>query len=193
MAEAKDGILVNMLNPDGSLRCKNVTVRATRYRFGGGIALEATCEDGEPWGTLTVNLVNADVENDCVLVKDYSEGAGNVRTLATAQIIETPPLRWEPSGFVKIPVCRLTEKGMALVKAYDFRQAQETTFRVDDRVCWTDPESGETTSGWTVTSAPEPGDDGEIPEDGLYTIVNDSGSEAQVYAYELTKKGAVNG
>ena len=58
-------------------------------------------------------------------------------------------------------------------------------FKVGDEVCWVDPETGRVTCGWKVVVAPEPDDDGEIPEDGIYVIAKDDGSEAEVYGKEL--------
>ena len=48
-------------------------------------------------------------------MKDYSEGAGNLKTLEAAGLIETPPVRTIPSGLVQLPVCRLTVKGRMMV------------------------------------------------------------------------------
>ena len=61
-------------------------------------------------------------------------------------------------------------------------------FKVGDEVCWVDPETGRVTCGWKVVDAPEPDDDGEIPEDGIYVIAKDDGSEAEVYGKELRPK-----
>ena len=58
----------------------------------------------------------------------------------------------------------------------------EPKFKVGDKVCWTDPETGETTCGWTVIAAPEEGDESG---DEIYTIEHPRGSEAEVYVDEL--------
>ena len=58
-------------------------------------------------------------------------------------------------------------------------------FKVGDKVCWVDPETEEIISGCKVIVAPEVDDDGEIPEDGIYVIAKDDGSEAEVYGKEL--------
>lgn len=123
-SETAGEVVLDMLNPDGSVRHPRCTVRAARYRDNGNVALEATCEDGEPWGVLTVNLPGADIPPYCVAVKDYSEGSGNLRTLADAGLVESVPDSVVRSGFVPVPVCRLTKKGMALVKAYDDRHGE---------------------------------------------------------------------
>jgi hypothetical protein len=60
------------------------------------------------------------------------------------------------------------------------------TFKVGDKVSWIDPEYDEITSGWTVVSAPDEEDaEGLPPEEAMYTIENDDGSEAEVFGCEL--------
>lgn len=59
-------------------------------------------------------------------------------------------------------------------------------FKVGDKVNWIDPEYDEISSGWTVISAPDEEDAKELPpEEAIYTIVNDDGSEAEVLGSEL--------
>jgi len=58
-------------------------------------------------------------------------------------------------------------------------------FKAGDKVSWTDPDTGKKTDGWTVLDAPE------IPAEGpggdeVYRIENDSGSEEEAYACELS-------
>lgn len=61
------------------------------------------------------------------------------------------------------------------------------TYEIGDKVCWADPD-GETTCGWTVIGIPDLDDDGNVPDDGIITIRNASGSEAEVYVHELRKE-----
>lgn len=115
--------VVDILSPDGGIRCTRCQLKAGVY-CNGNLAIEAVCRDGEPWGVLTVNPGIA-LEDDFVCIKDYSEGAGNLKTLEAAGLIETPPVQQIPSGFVQLPVCRLTEKGKAFAAdAYRKRDAQ---------------------------------------------------------------------
>ena len=65
----------------------------------------------------------------------------------------------------------------------------EPQFKVGDKVCWTDPETDETTCGWTVIAAPEEGDESG---DEMYTIEHPRGSEAEVYVDELEPDMMVN-
>lgn len=118
--------LIDILNKDGTVRCTKCLLEAERYSSNGNIALEATCSDrsvtsggepcepGEEWGTLTVNT-DTKLAEDEVSIKDYSEGEGNLRTLVDAGIVFPNPVYYITSGFVQIPVCRLTAKGLALV------------------------------------------------------------------------------
>lgn len=123
-------LVVDILGPDGRVRCTKCLLRVSTYSFYGNIAIQAFAtaesrmadmddgerlEPGEHWGVLTVNPAE-ELGDHVVCVKDYSEGAGNLRTLLDAGIVETP-YRQIPSGFVYLPVCRLTPKGRDWVKS----------------------------------------------------------------------------
>ena len=62
-------------------------------------------------------------------------------------------------------------------------------FKVGDKVCWTDPETGETTCGWTIIDiTDEEGmedDWGSIPIDTIVTLENDDGSECEALLDEI--------
>lgn len=114
-------LVVDILGPDGQVRCTKCLLRATTYSLYGNIAIQAYAtaesrtasgeklEPGEDWGMLTVNPTE-ELPDYTVCVKNYSEGEGNLRTLLDAGIVE-PPYRYIPSGLVALPVCRLTPKG----------------------------------------------------------------------------------
>ena len=121
-------LVVDILGPDGRVRCTKCLLKAATYSVYGNIAIQAFAtsesripaggerlEPGEEWGVLTVNPAE-ELGDHVVCVKDYSEGAGNLRTLLEAGIVETP-YRQIPSGFVYLPVCRLTPKGRDWVKS----------------------------------------------------------------------------
>ena len=114
---------IDILSSNGRVvRCSNCRLRVTRYVTNNNIALEAICTaesttpDGEfvgedePWSVMTVNP-SEQLPDDMICVKDYSEGAGNLRTLVDAGLVEPTPVRLISSGFVNLPVCKLTEKG----------------------------------------------------------------------------------
>lgn len=123
-------MVIDILNPNGTIRCSKCRLNVARYASPDNIAIGATCtsesraafdddddplEEGEPWGILTVNPQEK-LPEGMICVKDYSEGRGNLHTLAKAGLVELPPVREISSGFVKLPVVRLTEAGLALVK-----------------------------------------------------------------------------
>lgn len=68
-----------------------------------------------------------------------------------------------------------------------------SSINIGDMVIWTDPETGEATDGWKVKSVPAPlsQEDAEavvgaaVDAMGVYTIANQSGSEAEVHLCEL--------
>jgi len=70
------------------------------------IAIQLTCENGEPWGALTCNIVNAELADDevCVSVWNHSEElvAGY---LASGQFVDTG--RTVTTGHVQAPVWRV--------------------------------------------------------------------------------------
>ena len=69
--------------------------------------------DGEPIAVATVNIPEEWCDDDEVFIKDYSENEGMVTALMNAQHIKEPH-RLVRSGFVAVPVCRLTKYGKAL-------------------------------------------------------------------------------
>lgn len=77
----------------------------------GNRALVVNDDDGRLY-TCSVNP-GKEIPNDCIAIKDYSENVGMVNALSEMGIIG----EWVediPSGWVVIPVFRLTEKGLAL-------------------------------------------------------------------------------
>ena len=62
--------------------------------------------DGESVAVATVNIVNADINDDEIIIKDYSENEGMQKILMDAGIISTP-VRIIPTGYVVVPVCKL--------------------------------------------------------------------------------------
>lgn len=71
------------------------------------IAICAVCTDGEPWGTLTVNIPEIPLADDEIIVKNYSENEAWV-----PQVLEALPEVFEPtgrraqSGWVSCPIYR---------------------------------------------------------------------------------------
>jgi hypothetical protein len=73
----------------------------------GRLALEfLDPEDGCPIVMATVNLPDADIADDEVAIKDYSENAGILQELMDQGVVSAP-LRYKNSGFVRIPICKV--------------------------------------------------------------------------------------
>ena len=88
--------------------CEFVTARYTN----GNLALQIVSRDEGPICTCTVNPGGV-VAHDAIAVKDYSENEGMVETLTDMGIIGEELYRI-PSGWVEIPVHKLTDKGLEL-------------------------------------------------------------------------------
>lgn len=56
--------------------------------------------------TASVNLVDEDLAEDEICIKDYSENTGILQALVEAGVVSNP-IRMVSSGFVQIPVCKL--------------------------------------------------------------------------------------
>lgn len=93
----------------------NWKFKASKYLQNGNNALSimVTDEEGnevEPYCVCSVNPGKS-ISPDKIAVKDYSENSGMVEFLRAEGIIEGEPTETIPSGFVTIPVFRLTRKG----------------------------------------------------------------------------------
>ena len=64
-------------------------------------------EDGFPFAKCTVNIPG--LAKDEVAVKNYSENEGMLDFLLRNGIVEKPH-RYENSGFVRVPVCKIIEQ-----------------------------------------------------------------------------------
>lgn len=73
----------------------------------GRLALEfLDLEDGCPITVATVNLPEASISDGEVAIKNYSENAGILQELVEQGVVSAP-LRYESSGFVQIPICKI--------------------------------------------------------------------------------------
>lgn len=83
-----------------------VYIKRGQYANGRGVSMQLIdAVDHCPYATCTVNMEG--LEPDEVAIKDYSENEGMLSFLVEEGIVN-PPHRSLPSGFVNIPVCRLT-------------------------------------------------------------------------------------
>lgn len=70
------------------------------------IALQLMCDNGEPWGALSVNLVDADIADDemCIPVWNLPE-AQVAAFLESGEFVDTG--KTAPAGFVDAPIWRV--------------------------------------------------------------------------------------
>ncbi len=66
-------------------------------------------EDGLPFAVCTVNIPHAQVAEDEVAIKDYSENEGMLQYLIKNKIVMLPH-RYTQSGYVTVPICRILIK-----------------------------------------------------------------------------------
>ncbi len=78
-----------------------------KYTNGQTVIKLVDMEDGMPFATATVAVENHLLKEDEVAIKDYSENAGILDSLIEADVIEHPHA-FIHSGFVKIPICKLS-------------------------------------------------------------------------------------
>jgi hypothetical protein len=91
-----------------------VIARFLRYQ-NGQTAIELETTDGEPWLTATV-AVPQTIPTGCVAVKGWSENEGIPEVLTQGGLIEGGPVQHVRSGFVDIPVYRLTAAALAAIQ-----------------------------------------------------------------------------
>lgn len=74
--------------------------------------------DNMPITTASINVSSqvGKLPDDLVAIKDYSENEGMLAALVAAGIVESDVVGVVPSGFVEIPVCRLTSAAQAQVQ-----------------------------------------------------------------------------
>jgi len=86
-----------------------VTLVKSRYVQTKQTAIQALDDEGCPAFTATVALADAILDFDEIAVKDYSENKGVLAFLRENGIV-TDIARWERSGFVNIPICKVDLK-----------------------------------------------------------------------------------
>ena len=94
---------------------ENCSFRASRYSDNGNLALVVESPEEGRIMTISVNP-GLKLGDDVLAVKNYSENEGVDETLKELGIIHDAPVSRIPSGWVEIPVYKLTEKGRELFK-----------------------------------------------------------------------------
>jgi hypothetical protein len=93
----------------------NIVVRLvwSTYRSNNRSALELVDpRTGEPFTTATVNLPGVQLADDEIILKDYSENEGMLRSLVDAGVVQDMGRR-ERTGFVTCPVVRVLRRDPA--------------------------------------------------------------------------------
>ena len=82
-------------------------VQNSRYEDNGRIALILVIKDtGEQMAVATVNMPEVELEDDEVLIKDWSENEGILKALVGAKVLSRPTAL-VPVGFVAAHRCRV--------------------------------------------------------------------------------------
>jgi hypothetical protein len=84
----------------------DVTLKFGKYSNGRTAIELIDCEDGFPLMTATVNLPDAEIQDDEVIIKNYSENEGVLEFLIKNEIV-SPPTRTIPTGWVTCQVVKL--------------------------------------------------------------------------------------
>ena len=84
------------------------------YYSNGRIAILLIDEaDSSPVAVATIDLPEVALLPREIIVKDYSENEGMVQALFDGNVIKMPARRVVETGFVKAPICELTDPAMA--------------------------------------------------------------------------------
>ena len=88
---------------------KGCSFHTARYSEGGNLYIGIT-RKGEPIADVTVNI--GALPPGQIAVKNYSENAGLLEQLEQLGLVEEV-VRYVPSGFVQIPICKYNEEVLA--------------------------------------------------------------------------------
>lgn len=78
-----------------------------KYPLNNRTAIELVdAEDNSPVAVATVNFPDEPLNNDEVLIKDYSENEGMYQALVDAKVI-SEAIEFIQRGFVQVPKCKL--------------------------------------------------------------------------------------
>lgn len=63
------------------------SLKYERYADNDRVCIRLRCENGEPMATATVNVPDADLDKDEILIKDYSENEGILEALTSVGVV----------------------------------------------------------------------------------------------------------
>ena len=85
-------------------------MKFAKYQHNNRTAIELVdAEDGEPIAIATTNLVNEQLAEGEIAIKDYFGNEGMLHCLVNAKIVSLPS-RYVSMGFVQIPICKILIK-----------------------------------------------------------------------------------
>lgn len=82
------------------------TIHLSKYGHGGRPRIDLILDDGEPLATLTVNVPEATVQEDEIIVKTWAENEGTAKSVMRTGWFEDTGRR-VPTGHVEAEVWRL--------------------------------------------------------------------------------------
>ena len=186
--------LVNFVNPYCGTEVNESMDKPVRYNVGDKVLYK-----GKEYVVTTIDEFELPDEELYGISRDSENVPGlSFNEWAIAEELEPVPEKFteEDKSIMK----NMNERGgdsewVSMDSLIGVKESDEWSggFKVGDKVNWIDPETEEETSGWTVISAPDEEDAKELsPEDAIYTIENDDGSEAEVLGSELRPAKMVN-
>ena len=110
-----------------------VTVVKSKYSNGRTSLELIDIEDGIPYATASVNLPNVLLEENEILIKDYSENQGVLDFLVENNIVNRTE-RSVQSGYVWIPVCILNPESEWKTK--ETQESSKTKYEIDGYKIW---------------------------------------------------------
>ena len=87
-----------------------------QYRNGAKAISLVSVTDGSPVAVATVNVERHSLNDNEVLIKDYSENTGMLKALQEANVIDDVLLDVIESGYVEIPCYSLTDEALEAFK-----------------------------------------------------------------------------
>jgi hypothetical protein len=110
--------MFNLKFNDPRLFAKPEPVRVEFARYGNGrVAIKLFSEeDRAPWITASVNLPDVVMEPDCIAIQNHEGNTGIAALLVENGILEPYVIDIRPSGFVSIPIYRLTSTAISHLK-----------------------------------------------------------------------------
>lgn len=82
------------------------TIHKFRYSNNNLALMLRDANDGSPITKATINIPQAELKVDEVIIKDYAENEGLLDVLVKEGIVESPHDFYQ-AGYVKVPICKI--------------------------------------------------------------------------------------